>query len=224
MPRISRVDIGGEIYHVINRANARMEIFSDKGDYQLFEQVLTEAKERVHVRIYAYCIMPNHWHILVSPQADGDLSKFMGWLTMTHTQRWHSAHKSIGSGHLYQGRYKSFIVQTNEYFLQLMKYVEKNPMRAKLVPRAENWQWSSLWRREEGTLEQKKLLAKLPVDLPTTYLSWVNEPERKEVLAGIRYSVNKGKPYGKERWTERMVDTFKLSATLRSPGRPKKGS
>ena len=92
MPRANRVDVGGEIYHVINRANARMQIFSNPKDYILFEKVLTEAQEKTGVRIYAYCIMPNHWHLVVSPIEDGDLSKFVGWLTMTHTQRWHVAH------------------------------------------------------------------------------------------------------------------------------------
>mgnify|MGYP001604892408 CR=1 FL=1 len=224
MPRVSRIDVGGEIYHVINRANARVQIFDNSKDYQLFEQVLLEAKERSNIRIYGYCIMPNHWHLIVSPQNDGDLSKFTGWLTMTHTQRWHAAHKSIGSGHLYQGRYKSFLAQSNEYFLQLMRYVERNPARAKLVRKAEDWQWGSLWRRERGTSEQKKLLSSLVVQLPSQYLSWVNEPEEIEKLKELHYSVNKGKPYGKDKWTDRMIERFKLNATLRNPGRPKKGS
>jgi putative transposase len=224
MPRSNRVDVGGEIYHVINRANARVQIFDNQDDYQLFENVLLEAKERTDMCIYGYCVMPNHWHLILSPINDGDLSKFMGWLTMTHTQRWHAAHKTTGSGHLYQGRYKSFIVQSNEYFLQLMRYVERNPIRAKLIRKAENWQWGSLWRREKGTYEQKKLLSALPAPLPSKYLSWVNEPEEREILEEIRYSVNKGKPYGKEKWTDKMVDRFKIAATLRHPGRPQKGS
>ena len=224
MPRSNRVDIGGEIYHVINRANARMQIFNTANDYALFEKVLAEAQTRTGVRIYSYCIMPNHWHLIVSPKDDGDLSKFVGWLTMTHTQRWHVAHKTIGSGHLYQGRYKSFLVQSNEYFLQLCRYVERNPVRAKLVTRAERWQWSSLWRREAGSIEQNKLLTPWVLDIPKDYLDWVNEKEPEEALSTVRYSVNKGKPFGAEIWTDRMIDTFKLTATLRAAGRPKKGS
>jgi len=218
------VDVGGEIYHVINRANARVQIFDNKKDYKLFENVLLEAKEKFDVSIYGYCIMPNHWHLIISPQNDGDLSKFMGWLTMTHTQRWHVAHKTIGSGHLYQGRYKSFIVQSNEYFLQLLRYIERNPVRAKLVKKSEMWEWGSYWRRCKGTATQKKLLDTLPVHLPEQYIAWVNEPEDKETLEEIHYCVNKGKPYGKERWTNKMIDRFKLMSTLRNPGRPRKGS
>jgi len=224
MPRANRVDVGGEIYHVINRANARMQIFSNPKDYILFEKVLTEAQEKTRVRIYAYCIMPNHWHLVVSPIEDGDLSKFVGWLTMTHTQRWHVAHKTIGSGHLYQGRYKSFLVQSNNYFLQVCRYVERNPVRAKLTKRSEDWEWSSLWRREEGSADQNKLLALWPHDVPAQYLDWVNEKETENDLNATRYSVNKGKPFGSKVWTNRMVDTFKLSGTLRGSGRPKKGS
>ncbi len=224
MPRTNRIDIGGEIYHIINRANARMKIFDNPKDYQLFENVLSEAKKRTNMRIYAYCIMPNHWHFVVSPEENGDLQKFMGWLTMTHTQRWHAAHNTIGSGHLYQGRYKSFLVQSNEYFLQLCRYVERNPLRAKLVKKGENWKWSSLWRRENGTEQQKKLLNAWPVEIPADYKEWVNTREGGEELKEIRYSINKGKPFGRDTWVDRTATKFDLASTLRNPGRPKKGS
>jgi putative transposase len=224
MPRINRIDIGGEIYHITNRANARIQIFDNPKDYQLFEEVLNEAKERTHMCIYAYCIMPNHWHLVVSPKESGDLQKFMGWLTMTHTQRWHASHKTIGSGHLYQGRYKSFLVQSNNYFLQLCRYVERNPLRARLVKNAENWKWSSFWRRERGTKQQKKLLNIWPITITKNYKEWVNTREDKEELKEIRYSVNKGKPFGNDRWVVKIINKFKLDSTLRNPGRPKKGS
>jgi putative transposase len=224
MPRTTRVDIANEIYHVINRANARVPIFNTYADYQLFEEVLTEAQEKTSVRIYAYCIMPNHWHLLVSPKDDGDLSKFCGWLTMTHTQRWHAMHKTVGTGHLYQGRYKAFLVQSNQYLLQVARYIERNPVRAKLVIRAEEWQWSSLWRREKGAPDKKKLLSEIPFEMPSQYLDWVNETETEENLAVIRNAVNKGKPYGFDTWVENMIDKFELVSTTRSQGRPKKGS
>src|SRR3990170_2335011 len=150
MPRIHRIDIRDTVYHVINRSNARIQIFNTDEDYYLFERVLEEANERFNMRILSYCVMPNHWHLVLYPRQDGDLRKFMGWLSMTHTQRWHSSHKTTGSGHLYQGRYKSFLVKTSEYLIQLFRYVERNPLRAKLVKNAEDWKWSSLRRREQG--------------------------------------------------------------------------
>jgi putative transposase len=163
MPRTTRIDVGDIVYHAINRANARMKIFDTEEDYLLFEKVLEEAKEKFGMRILAYCIMPNHWHLILYPKKDGDLQKFIGWVSMTHTQRWHSHHKTAGSGHLYQGRYKSFIVETDRYLLQLFRYVERNALRAKLVKRAEEWKWSSLYRREKRSAEKKKLLNEWPI-------------------------------------------------------------
>lgn len=224
MPRTTRIDVGGIVYHVINRANARMKIFDRDEDYILFEKVLEEAKEKFDVRILAYCIMPNHWHLILYPKNDGDLQKFMGWLSMTHTQRWHSHHRTAGSGHLYQGRYKSFLVQTNQYLLQLFRYVERNALRAKLVKKAENWRWTSLYRRENGSEKQKKLLGEWPIDTPKNYLYLVNEPHTNTEMESLRYCVNKGKPYGSLAWTRKMIDAFKLESTLRGRGRPKKGS
>lgn len=224
MPRNNRVDVAGEIYHIINRANARIQIFDTDKDYQLFETVLKEAKDRTDIKIYSYCVMPNHWHLVVSPKNDGDLSKFVAWFTMTHTQRWHVMYKSIGAGHLYQGRYKSFLVQSNEYFLQVCRYVERNPVRAKLVKKAEDWKWGSLWKREKGNLEQQKLLSSWPIDTPKNYLDWVNESESKEILELVQNSINRGKPFGRTSWINKMIDEFKLRSTVRNQGRPRNGS
>src|SRR3989338_8232064 len=150
MARLLRADVGGIVYHIINRANTRARIFNTDKEYKQFEQILKEGQERDTMRILAYCIMPNHWHLVLYPKKDGDMSVFMGWITNTHTRRWHTVHKSIGSGHLYQGRYKSFPVETDPYLLKLIRYVKRNPFRARLVKRAKNGKWSGLWRREHG--------------------------------------------------------------------------
>jgi len=115
MARLLRADVGEIVYHVINRANARVHMFNTDKEYKQFEQILTEGQERQDMRILAYCVMPNHWHVVLYPKKDGDMSSFMSWITNTHTRRWHTVHKSIGSGHLYQGRYKSFPVETDTY-------------------------------------------------------------------------------------------------------------
>jgi len=224
MPRVNRIDVSDIVYHVINRANARMQIFDREQDYLLFEKVLEDAKKRFDMRILSYCIMPNHWHLVLYPKQDGDLQKFMGWFSMTHTQRWHSQHKTIGSGHLYQGRYKSFLVQTNDYLLQLFRYVERNALRAKLVQKAEDWRWSSLYIREKGDEKQKKILDQWPIDVPSNYLLLVNEPQTNEELELLKCSINKGKPYGGADWVGEMIKKFNLKSTLKNPGRPKKGS
>jgi len=224
MGRAPRVDIADIIYHVINRSNSRTELFNTKGDYRGIENILDQAHNKFKVKIYAYCIMPNHWHLVVSPEEDGEMSRFMQWLTLTHTQRYHVFHKTIGFGHLYQGRYKSFPVQTNESFSQLVRYVERNPVRANLVRKAENWQWSSLWRREYGSDQQKKLLTKWPIGIPDDYLSYVNTKEKSIDLEEMRDCVNRGRPYGSSQWTKQIIDIFDLGLTTRSRGRPKKGT
>jgi putative transposase len=222
MPRQARVAVADVVYHVINRANGRLPIFHQDKDYQHFESLLQEAKDLTDMRILSYCIMPNHWHLILYPQTDTVLGEFMSWLTSTHVRQYRTKTETIGYGHLYQDRYKSFPVETNEYCQTLIRYVEQNPLRAKLVSRAEDWQWSSLWRRERGSDAQKKLLAPLPVELSDNYLSSVNEVLGEEILGELRNSVNKGKPFGKDEWVSRMVDEFDLEHTLRGAGRPKK--
>ncbi len=223
MPRQPRIDFGDHVYHVINRANARVKIFETDKDYLLFEELLEEAKELIDMRILSYCIMPNHWHLVLYPIKDGDLAQFMKWLTTTHTRKWHVAHKTIGSGHLYQGRYKSFLVQEDSYFMQLCRYVERNPLRAKLVERAEDWRWSSLWRREEGTTKQKKLLSEWLIPPPANYLAEINEKEEEGARETIRGCISKGKPFGNDEWVLDTIEKFDLLSTVRNPGRPKKG-
>ena len=110
MPRSPRTDVANYVYHVLNRANARVQIFDDGEDYEMFELILEEAVQRYDMRLLAYCVMPNHWHLVLHPKQDGNLSSFMGWLTNTHTRRWHTSKNTIGEGHLYQGRYKAFLL------------------------------------------------------------------------------------------------------------------
>lgn len=222
MPRQARVAIGDEIYHVINRSNGMVKIFHNDSDYQHFESLLLEAKELTNMRILAYCIMPNHWHLILHPRNDSDLSEFMRWLTTTHVRQVRTKTNSIGHGHLYQGAYKSFIVETEKYLLQLIRYIEQNPLRAKMVKEAQDWRWSSLYTREKGKDNQKKILDSLLVDLPVNYIKSVNEIYNEDILENIRHSVAKGKPFGSEKWVNDIIEKYKLGSTLRQPGRPKR--
>lgn len=221
MPRLARVDIGDEIYHVINRANGRMQIFNTPEDYRVFEKLMEEAKELISMRIFAYEIMPNHWHLVLSPRKDGDLGLFMHHLTNKHTRQVHAFTGTVGSGHLYQGRYKSFLIDSEDYLLTVIKYTERNSVRSKYVRLCEDWQWGSAWRRINGTAKQKKLLDQAPIQLPDDYIKWINTAEPLEELDIIRRSVNKGVPYGREQWVDKMITTFHMENTLRQAGRPK---
>ena len=174
------------------------------------------------MRILAYVLMPNHWHLVLYSKNDGDVQKFMHWLTLTHTQQYHVQTKTIGYGHLYQGRYKSFLIEKESYLLTVIKYVERNPVRARLSKTVENWKWGSGYRRLKGASKEQKLLASLPIDLPKNYATWVNQPDREDDLTQLRVAVTKSTPFGDVGWVEETVQRFKLTATLRNPGRPKK--
>lgn len=224
MGRALRVDVGDYVYHVLNRANARAGLFTKKQDYLLFESILEDAVDRVDMRLLSYCVMPNHWHLVLYPRKDGDLSKFMNWLTLTHTQRWHAEHGTTGYGHLYQGRYKSFLCEEDEHFLQLVRYVERNPKRAQLVDTAEDWQWGSVWRREHGSRERKRVLSEWPVPIPGDYISFLNEPQTIAEIDTIRTTIRRGSPFGSEAWTKNAIKRFDLETTMRPRGRPRKGS
>ena len=222
MGRPQRAAQGGYVYHVLNRANARMTIFEDAGDYEAFEKVLAEAVERTATRLLAYCLMPNHWHLLVWPGKNGELSRFVGWLTLTHTQRWHAHRHSTGSGHVYQGRFKSFPVEEDEHFYTVARYVERNAARANLVRRAEAWRWGSLYRWLRSSAEDKALLAAWPLPRKANWLDHVNAPQTEGELAALRRSVERGSPFGGDAWTERTIRRLGLDSTIRPQGRPKK--
>jgi len=220
MGRPLRTAIGGLIYHALNRANARAPIFQQPRDFEAFERVLDEACGRVGMRILAYCLMPNHWHLVLWPRRDGDLSDFLGWVTLTHTQRWHAFHRSAGTGHLYQGRFKSFLVQADTHFLTVCRYVERNALRAGLVDRAEQWRWSSLWSYGRARRSAPAWLAAWPVERPRNWLDWVNEPQTETELGALRYSVQRGCPFGREAWVRIAAKRLGLHTTLRPRGRP----
>ncbi len=222
MPRIARTDIGDYVYHVINRSNACVQIFDNDKDYLQFENILEEAVEKYEMRLLAYCIMPNHWHLVLHPKNDGYMRVFMGWLTNTHTRRWHTEKETIGHGHLYQGRYKSFICQTDEHFLTLVRYVERNAKKANLVKKAEDWRWSSIWRREKGSQKQIKLLSSWPISQPDDYLRLLNKPLTQSEEEALERSTAKDVPYGNDAWVEKIVKKFGLEQTLRKVGRPRK--
>jgi putative transposase len=220
MPRRLRFASGGYVYHALNRSVGRATLFDKSGDYAAFEKVLRQADAQVPMRVLAYCVLPNHWHLVLWPRHDGDLSEYLRWLTVTHTQRWHAHHHTSGTGPLYQGRFKSFPIQEDAHLLTVCRYVERNPLRAHLVPQAEQWRWSSLWHRVHGTADL--LLSAGPVALPEEWLGYVNGVETAAELAAVRRSVVRGAPFGVEDWQQETAKRLGLEATLRPRGRPHK--
>lgn len=220
MPRTARSIHAGLIYHVLNRGNGRMNLFHKPADFAAFERVLAEGLERYPVDLFAYCLMSNHWHLVVRPKTDEALGRWMGWIGVTHVRRHHENHHTRGGGHLYQGRFKSFPVQDDRHYLTLCRYVEANARRAGLVERAEDWVWSSLHPRKEEARPFK--LSPWPVDRPRKWIETVNEEMDEETLARLRVSVRKGQPFGGDAWTTRTARRLGLESTLRGPGRPRK--
>lgn len=222
MGRPRRTQSAGFVYHVLNRANSRSRIFDDDGDYLAFLRVLAEAQVEHPMRLLFYCIMPNHWHLVLWPERDAVLSAFVGWLTLTHTQRRHAYRRSVGSGHLYQGRFKSFAVEADDHLLSLGRYVERNALRASLVERAEQWRWSSLWQRIHEPTNGRPELTDGPVALPADWLDLVNTPQTEAEEEALRRCARRGEPFGSAAWVERTVASCGLQSTRRRPGRPRR--
>lgn len=197
-----------------------MQLFHKPADYEAFERVLSEGMDRYPVELLTYCIMPNHWHLVVRPRTDVALGRWMGWVGVTHVRRHHEHYHRRGGGHLYQGRFKSFPVADDEYFLTLCRYVEANPLRAKLVERAEQWPWSGLWRRTHRKVGLK--LSPWPVERPTGWVELVNTGIAHEQLDGLRQCVQHGRPLGSPEWIHAIAARLGLGFTLRGPGRPRK--
>lgn len=226
MARPRRIDAGGYVYHALNRGNGRMTLFKDDADYAAFENVLAEAQEKVpDVGLITWCIMPNHWHLVVRPRFDGGLSRFLRWVTLTHTQRWHAHRRSVGGGHVYQGRFKSFLVDTDRHLVAVCRYVERNPLRARLVKRAEEWRWSGLWRLINASPADPPVLAAWPSESgrrPGNWLQRVNEEQPEREVEVIRQAAQQGRPFGSPAWLQSIAPQLALPTATRPRGRPKK--
>lgn len=221
MPRSARVAPGGMVFHVINRGVGRMRLFSKPKDYDAFEEIIEETLRRRPMRICAYALMPNHWHMVLWPKANGDLHRFMHRLTVTHVVRWQHHRNRVGLGHVYQSRFKSFPVQTDDHFYRVVRYVERNPLRAGLVADVGEWRWSSLWRMAHGSSAQKKVLSTWPVERPRGWRQYVSTPQTEAELESLRRCLSRGAPFGSDRWVTRTASTLGLAHTLRARGRPR---
>ena len=218
MPRTARAALGNWAYHVLNRGNGRADVFHKEEDYAAFAALFAPACERLRMRILGWCLMPNHFHLVLWPHGDGDLGRWMQWLMTSHVRRYHRHYG--GSGHIWQGRFKAFPIQQDEHLLTVLRYVERNPLRARLVRKAENWRWSSL--RERLSPSSDSVLAASPVPLPSNWAALVQEPQTEAEVAALRSSIQRGTPYGTPTWTRRAARELGLQFTLRPRGRPPK--
>jgi putative transposase len=209
------------VFHVLNRGVGRRALFTKDEDFLAFERVADETLRTWPMRICAYCLMSNHWHFILRPERDGELAAFMQQMTNMHVKRWKEHRREIGYGHLYQGRYKCFPIESDGYFYHAVRYVERNALRAGMVERAENWLWSSL-RRGERDEADFPLVSPWPLARPADWLRIVNEPQGEAELEVLRRSVNRGCPYGNSAWVANAARTLGLRSTLQPRGRPRK--
>ena len=221
MPRTRRVCPANEVFHVLNRAVARMTIFEKPDDYDAFLRVLNETWAEIPLPILAFSAMPNHWHFVVRPTSDEQVSEFFRRLTVTHTMRWHAHYRTGGTGHLYQGRFKSFPVQDDEHLLTVMRYVERNALRASLVERAEDWRWGTLCLRTQRDVPPWLIL---PTDprLPRQWRAHVNKPQTDAEVTALRNCIRRDCPFGTDAWCRSSVARLGLESTRRPRGRPRK--
>jgi putative transposase len=205
------------VYHVINRGNGRATVFHKPGDYEAFCSLIEQACERVDMRVLGYCLMPNHFHLIVQPRRDGDLSRWMQWLMTAHVRRYHSHYQS--SGHVWQGRFKAFPIEADDHLLVVLRYIERNALRAGLVERAEDWQWTSL--RWLGKRARPSWLSELPVERPRRWRELVNAPQTDDEEQAMRHCIARSTPYGEAAWVKRIARRLGLESTLRPRGRPR---
>jgi putative transposase len=222
MPRRIRLCPQGEVFHVLNRAVARLTIFEKPEDYDSFLQVIDQTWKVVPLPIFAMVLMPNHWHFVVRPNHDKQVSEFFQRLSVMHTMRYHSHYKTGGTGHLYQGRFKSFPIQDDHHLWMAMRYVERNPIRANFVERAEDWAWSSARMRHHPTENRSWLTTPVEPPLPSEWSSWVNNPEPEAELTALRHCNHRGLPFGNDDWVKNSTVRLGLESTIRPRGRPKK--
>jgi REP-associated tyrosine transposase len=218
MPRRPRQGTGGLVFHVMNCGARRLPLFDRPGDYRLFVDALREATDRFPgMRLLCWVVMSNHWHLVLWPREDGDLSAFMAWITSTHSRRWHLVHNTVGSGTIYQGRFKAIPVRDDVHFLTVCRYVERNPVRARLVRRVEDWDWSSAscqWHLSGPRLHP------WPVRRPASWEEDANAEENLPDLLQLRDAISRSSPFGSESWREQTTSSLGWQTGLRPRGRP----
>jgi putative transposase len=219
MPRRPRGGTAGFVFHVMNRSARRVTLFERDEDYAVFVRVLKEAHTRIPLRILCYVVMPNHWHLVLWPAEENELSRFMAWLTSTHSRRWHLQRRSVGSGTIYQGRYKAIPVKDDNHFLTVCRYVERNPVRARLATHAAAWRWGSA----AGSMaDWEPRLEGWPVARPEPWHAYVDRDDSPGEFERLRQAISSGIPFGPDEWRDQTVHRLQWRSGFRPRGRPRK--
>jgi putative transposase len=218
----------GLVYHALNRGNNRQAVFTCAADYPLFLDALAQTRQRYPFELFGYCLMTNHFHLLVRPGPGQSISRILQSLTVAHTWHYHKQHRS--SGHVWQGRFKSPVIQEDGHLLTVLRYIEANPLRAGMVTDLSDYPWSSY--AVHGLGQGHALVSEAPPwsSLGPTeegrqarWRRWVHEPQTERELAAVRKAVTSGRPFGTPAWAKATGARLGVNLVARPRGRPRKG-
>jgi putative transposase len=229
MPRLPRPADQGQVYHALNRGNNRADVFDGADDYEAFLEALARAQERYPFRLYGYCLMTNHFHLLLRPEAGQTVSRILQSVSVAHTARCHKRHGSVG--HVWQGRFKSPVVQDDGHLLVVLRYIEANPLRAGMVARASDYRWSSFGAHGAGRsdpllspLPELDALGRTPAERQMRWRRRVEGVQRKDEVERVRETLRTGKPLGSPEWVESVAARLGVNLNPRPRGRPPKSA
>ncbi len=227
MGRLPRAIDDGLVYHALNRGNNRADVFQDDDDRVAFLEALGKTKERYPFRLLGYCLMTDHFHLLLRPESGQSISRILQSLTVAHTWRYHKRHQ--GSGHVWQGRFKSPVVQDDEHLLMVLRYIERNPLRAKLITDPAEYPWSSF--ACHGLGQDDPLLSPFPewqelggtdAERRRRWRAKVCAAQKEAEITSVRASLLSGRPFGGTEWTEKIARRLNIDLAPRTRGRPRK--
>jgi putative transposase len=225
MGRLPRLIADGLVYHAINRGNNRADVFADDADHIAFLESLAITKARYPFRLFGYCLMTNHFHLLLRPESGQSISRILQSLTVAHTWRYHKRHKS--SGHVWQGRFKSPAIQDEVHLLVVLRYIEANPLRAGMVSDLGEYRWSSFGHHGLGhddplldPFPEWEELGRTLAERRRRWRAKLRSDQGASELASVRTSIKTGRPLGAVDWIERVANRLNIELSPRPRGRP----
>lgn len=220
MPRIARAVAGGYPHHIIQRGNNRGQVFFDKDDRTKYLSLLKKYSDKWKARILVYCLMTNHVHLLIRPNEETSLCKMMQGVALCYTQYLNRKYKR--TGRLWESRYYSCIVEREKYLLAVARYIEQNPVRAKIVQEVDDYPYSSARSHINGIGDEILSDLLFEESQRKDYSQFIRTSISEEEIEEIRQFTRAGRPLGKEEFVGKMEAKFQRRFFLRPPGRPKK--
>jgi len=220
MPRIARAVAAGFPHHVVQRGNNREKVFFDKEDKERYLSLLKKYSVKWDSPLLAYCLMSNHVHLLARPKSEESLYKMMQGVTLCYTQ--YTNGKYQRSGRLWESRYHSCIVDKEKYLWAVARYIEQNPVRAKMVKRSEDYAHSSAKAHINGVKDEMLGEELFEEKQRKDYRELIRSDIAEKEINSIRYHTRTGRPLGNEDFIKKMEKKLEMRFILKSPGRHRK--